>query len=129
MNEERERAVAADVRSRVIADCAALLPLARSASFRVFRGLSVRAGERWRGQSPPAPCPRPPEKRSSSPTPRNQVGLQPDAQPTNRRIRGKSYKPKVRQHAQGQIQQKQKQNINLSHPQRWPVPFTSPSLW
>ena len=30
MNEERERAVAADVRSRVIADCAALLPLARS---------------------------------------------------------------------------------------------------
>ena len=31
MNEERERTVAADVRSRVIADCAALLPLARNA--------------------------------------------------------------------------------------------------
>ena len=30
-NEERERTVATDVRSRVIADCAALLPLARSA--------------------------------------------------------------------------------------------------
>ena len=31
MNEERERKVAADARRRVIADCAALLPLARSA--------------------------------------------------------------------------------------------------
>ena len=31
MNEERDRSVAADVRSRVIADCAALLPLARNA--------------------------------------------------------------------------------------------------
>lgn len=31
MNEERERPAAADTRSRVIADCAALLPLARSA--------------------------------------------------------------------------------------------------
>ena len=31
MNDERERPAAADVRSRVIADCAALLPLASSA--------------------------------------------------------------------------------------------------
>ena len=55
------------------------------------------------------------------------AGLQPDAQPTNRRIRGKGYKPRVRQHAQGQIQQKQRQNVNLSHPQRWSLKLPSRS--
>ena len=49
--------------------------------------------------------------------------MQPDAQPTNRRSRGKSCKTGDKQHAQEQIQQKQKQNINLSRPQRWPVPI------
>ena len=41
-----------------------------------------------------------------------------DAQPMNRQIRGKCCK-----HAQEQIQQKQRQNINLFRPQRWPVPI------
>ena len=55
--------------------------------------------------------------------PNNQPTCNRTLEPTNRWIRGRSCKPKDRQHAQEQIQQKQKQNINLSHPQRWPVPI------
>ena len=51
---------------------------------------------------------------------------QPDSQ---RRTDGSSvtkpprHQTRDRQHAQEQIQQKQKQNINLSRPQRWTVPI------
>ena len=47
-------------------------------------------------------------------------------EPTNRRIRGMCCKPRNRQRAQEQIQRKQKQNINLSRPQRWSVPIRFP---
>ena len=44
-NDERERTVAGDVRSRVIADCAALLPLALGASEQTVRNVTITVRE------------------------------------------------------------------------------------
>ena len=51
MNDERERTVAGDMRSRVIADCAALLPLARSACKAMDEGVETEVLRLFCGES------------------------------------------------------------------------------